>query len=96
MIDPLFNGAAINPNYTNNMSQFDNAAVDAAMARAKRIRDPDIRYAAWGKIDKMIMAQAPIIPTSWIATVNVVSDRIVPGKSLWNAGLLDLSATSIK
>lgn len=96
MIDPLFSSAAINPNYTNNMSQFSNAAVDAAMARAKRIRDPDLRYAAWGRIDKMIMAQAPIIPTSWIATVVVHSDRIVPGKSLWNAGLLDLSATSIK
>jgi peptide/nickel transport system substrate-binding protein len=96
MIDPLFSTAAINPNYTNNMSQFSNAAVDAAMARAKRIRDPDLRYAAWGKIDKMITTQAPIIPTSWIATVVVVSDRIVPGKSLWNSGLLDLSATSIK
>jgi peptide/nickel transport system substrate-binding protein len=96
MIDPLFSSAAINPNYTNNMSQFSNAAVDAAMARAKRIRDPDVRYAAWGKIDKLITAQAPIVPTSWIATVVVHSDRIVPGKSLWNSGLLDLSATSIK
>jgi peptide/nickel transport system substrate-binding protein len=96
MIDPLFNGKAINPNYTNNMSQLDDPAVNAAIERAKLIKDPDVRYAAWGKIDKMIMAQAPIVPTSWIATVNVVSDRIVPGKQLWNAGLLDLSATSIK
>jgi peptide/nickel transport system substrate-binding protein len=96
MIDPLFNSAAINPNYTNNMSLFNNPAVDAAMAKAKKIRDPDLRYAAWGKIDKMIMAQAPIIPTSWIATITVHSDRIVPGKQLWNGGILDLSATSIK
>jgi peptide/nickel transport system substrate-binding protein len=96
MIDPLFNGKAINPNYTNNMPQLDDPKINAAIERANRIKDPDVRYAAWGKIDKMIMRQAPVIMTSWTKVPNVVSDRIVPGKSLWNAGLLDLSATSIK
>jgi peptide/nickel transport system substrate-binding protein len=96
MIDPLFNSAAINPNYTNNMTLFSNKKIDAAMERAKRIRNERARYAAWGKIDRMITLEAPIVPTLWTNTVNVVSDRIVPAKSLWNAGLLDLSATSIK
>jgi peptide/nickel transport system substrate-binding protein len=96
MIDPLFSGKAINPNYTNNMSQFNDPAVNAAIEKAKRIKDPDVRYAAWGKIDKMILQQAPIVPTTWSTTVNIVSDRVVPGKSLWNAGLLDLSATSMR
>ena len=96
MIDPLFSGKAINPNYTNNMSQFSDPAVNAAIDKAKRIRDPDVRYAAWGRIDQMITRAAPIVPTNWSTTVTIVSDRIVPGKSLWNAGLLDLSATSIK
>ena len=96
MLDPLFNGAAINPNYTNNTSLFANAAVDKAMQRAKRIKNEQARYAAWGKIDKMITEQAPVIMTQWTNVPNVVSDRIVPAKSLWNAGLLDLSATSIE
>ena len=96
MLDPLFNGKAINPNYTNNMSLFNNRAVNAAMEKAKRIKSTEARYRAWGKIDQMIMRQAPIVTTQWSNTFNVVSDRIVPGKLLWNAGLLDLTATSIK
>jgi peptide/nickel transport system substrate-binding protein len=96
MIDPLFNSAAINPNYTNNMSLFKDPKVDAAMERAKRIRNERARYAAWGRIDRMIMQQAPIVPTLWNTTVIVHSDRVIPAKQLWNAGLLDLTATSIK
>ena len=44
----------------------------------------------------MITLKAPVIMTQWLNNPNVVSDRIVPAKSLWNAGLLDLSATWIK
>lgn len=96
MIDPLFNSAAINPNYTNNMTLFSDKKIDAAMERTKLIKNPRARYAAWGRIDRMIMQQAPVIMTQWTDVPNVVSDRIVPAKLLWNAGLLDLSATSIK
>jgi len=96
MIDPLFNGKSINPNYTNNMTLLNDPALNAAIARAKLIRNDQARYAAWGKIDRMIMQLAPVIPWLWSNTVTVISDRIVPGKSLWNAGLLDLAATSIE
>ncbi len=96
MLEPLFSSQAINPNYTNNDSLFSDPNVDAAMARAKLIKNEQARYAAWGKVDRMIMKQAPVIPTQWTNVPNVVSDRIVPAKLLWNAGLLDLSATWIK
>ena len=96
MLDPLFNGKAINPNYTNNDSLFDDPKVNAAMEKAKRIKNTQARYAAWGKIDKMITMQAPVVMLQWTNAPNVVSDRIVPAKLLWNAGLLDLSATWIK
>jgi peptide/nickel transport system substrate-binding protein len=96
MIDPLFNGKAINPNYTNNMSQFNDPAVNRAIERAKRITNEQARDAAWGRIDRMILQKAPIIPIQWSNNVNVVSDRVVPAKSLWNAGVLDLSATSLE
>jgi peptide/nickel transport system substrate-binding protein len=96
MIDPLFNGKAINPNYTNNMSLFNDPAVNRAIERAKRIKNEEARDAAWGRIDRMILQKAPIIPIQWSNNVNVVSDRVVPAKSLWNAGVLDLSATSIE
>jgi peptide/nickel transport system substrate-binding protein len=95
MLDPTFNGKAINPIYTSNVSLLKDPKVDAAMERAKRIRNDQARYAAWGRIDKMIQARAPVIPVLWFTTVNVVSDRVVAGKQLWNVGLLDPSSTSI-
>ena len=96
MLDPTFNGKNIVPSDNVNMSLLNDPKINAAMERAKRIVNDQARYAAWGKIDKMIMQTAAVIPWLWTNAPNVVSDRIVPGKLLWNGGLLDLSATSIK
>ena len=96
MLDPTFNGKNILPTNNVNMAQLDDPKINAAMEKAKRIKSARARYAAWGKIDKMIMQQAAVIPWLWPNAPNVVSDRIVPGKLLWIAGLLDLSSTSIK
>jgi len=96
VLDPTFNGKNIVPSGNVNMSLLNDPMINAAMERAKRIVNDQARYAAWGKIDKMIMQTAAVIPWLWTNAPNVVSDRIVPGKLLWNGGLLDLSATSIK
>ncbi len=96
MLDPTFNGKNIVPVNNVNMSQFDDPKINAAMERAKRIESDSARYAAWGRIDKMIIEQAAVIPWLWTNVPNVVSDRIVPGKMLWNGGLLDLASTSIE
>ena len=40
MLDPLFNGKAINPNYTNNDSLLDDPQVNAAIEKAKKSRTP--------------------------------------------------------
>ncbi len=39
MLDPLFNGKAINPNYTNNDSLFDDPQVNAAIEKAKKVKN---------------------------------------------------------
>lgn len=96
MLDPTFNGKNIVATNNVNMSLLDDAAVNSAMEKAKRIKNVEARYAAWGRIDRMIMDRAAVIPWLWTNVPNVVSDRIVPAKSLANVGLLDLSATSIK
>jgi peptide/nickel transport system substrate-binding protein len=96
MLDPLFNGANILPTNNVNMSQWNDPKTNAAMQKAKQIKNDRARYRAWGKIDKSITEQGVVIPWLWINVLNVVSDRIIPAKSLWNAGVLDLSATSIK
>ena len=96
MMDPLFSGKSLNPNYTTNMTGLNDPAVNTAIQKTKLIKDPDARYGAWAQIDKMITRLAPIVPTQWTETVTVISDRIVPGKQLWNAGLVDPAFTSIK
>jgi ABC-type transport system substrate-binding protein len=96
MLDPTFNGKNIVPTNNVNMSLLDDPAVNTAIEKAKRIKNVQARYAAWGKVDRMIMERAAVIPWLWTNVPNVVSDRIVPAKSLVNVGLLDLSATSIK
>jgi peptide/nickel transport system substrate-binding protein len=96
MLDPTFNGKSIIPANNVNMAQLDDPKINAAMERAKGIKNTQARYAAWGRIDRMIMEQAAVIPWLWPNVPNVVSDRIVPGKLLANGGLLDLSTTSIK
>ena len=96
MLDPTFNGKNIVPTNNVNMSQLDDTAVNAAIEKAKRIKNVEARYAAWGRVDRMITERAAVIPWLWSNVPNVVSDRIVPAKSLANVGLLDLSATSIK
>ena len=96
MLDPTFNGKNIQPSNNYNMSQLNDPKINAAMARAKRINDDRARYAAWGRIDRMITESGSVIPWLWPNNITIHSDRIVPGKLLWNAGLLDLSATSIK
>jgi peptide/nickel transport system substrate-binding protein len=96
MLDPTFNGKNIVPSNNVNMAQLDDPKINAAMERAKTIKNDQARYAAWGKIDKMITETGAVIPWLWPNIPNVVSDRIVPGKMLVVGGLLDLSATSVK
>jgi peptide/nickel transport system substrate-binding protein len=96
MLDPIFNGKNILPTNNVNLSQLNDPRINAAMEKAKRIKNDQARYAAWGKIDKQITETGAVIPTQWTNVLTVVSDRIIPAKSLWNAGVLDLSATSIR
>jgi peptide/nickel transport system substrate-binding protein len=96
MLDPTFNGRNIVPANNVNMAQLDDPKINAAMVRAKLIKSEPLRHAAWGRIDRMITEQGAVIPWLWTNVPNVVSDRIVPAKMLWNVGALDLASTSIE
>jgi len=56
-LDPTFNGR--------NILQLKDPQIDAAMRRAELLIDPAQRARAWGAIDTMISAQAPVIPWIW-------------------------------
>ncbi len=67
VLDAAFNGEAIsqeagaNPNWP----QLDDPAINAAMARAELIVDPQERADAWGRIDRMITETGAAIPWLW-------------------------------
>jgi peptide/nickel transport system substrate-binding protein len=94
-LDPTFNGKNILPANNSNISELDDPKINAAMADAEVLTDPAERAKAWGEIDKLITAQAPVIPWNWdkqplirSKDVNGVVNRF---NSQW-----DLSFTSIK
>jgi peptide/nickel transport system substrate-binding protein len=97
MIDVPFNGATIKGSPTNNSNwpQLNDPAINSALNSAKYITDPTQRAAEYGKIDDMIMAQAPAVPWDWDYEANVSSANVLPVVNEFN-GLDDLAFTSIK
>jgi peptide/nickel transport system substrate-binding protein len=94
-LDPTFNGKNILPANNSNISELNDPKINAAMADAEVLTDPAERAKAWGEIDKMVTAQAPVIPWNWdkqplirSKDVNGVVNRF---NSQW-----DLNFTSVK
>jgi peptide/nickel transport system substrate-binding protein len=94
MLQPVFDGGAIVSIANNNFSQLNNPQINAAMARAQ-LTTGKARSAAWGAVDRMIAAQAPVIPLQWdVATLIRSKDVVgVPNAYL---GSWDLTETSLK
>ena len=96
LLDVTFNGKFIPESGNVNWPQLNDPKINAAMEKAKRIKNAKARYTAWGKIDKMIALTAGAIPLQWLNTLNLISDRVVPSKMLDVQGQLDLAYTSLK
>jgi peptide/nickel transport system substrate-binding protein len=97
MIDVPFNGATImaSPENNANYPQLNNPAINHDLDAARLITDPTARAAAYGKIDDLIVAQAPAIPWDWDYETNVASANVLPVINRFTA-LTDLSVTSLK
>ena len=97
MIDVPFNGATVtaSPASNSNWSQLNDPTINHALDAARLITDPTARAAEYGKIDDMIVAQAPAIPWDWDYEANVASPNVLPVINQFVA-LTDLSFTSIK
>src|SRR3954452_17597078 len=64
MLDPTFNGKNILDQGNSNWAQLDDPAINKAMDDAELL-PKDQRPAAWANIDKMVVAQAPVVPWIW-------------------------------
>ena len=94
MLQPVFDGQAIASIANNNYSQLNDPDINAAMARAQ-LSTGKARSAAWGAIDRMIAAQAPVIPLQWDVATLIRSKDVVGVPNIY-FGSWDLSYTSLK
>lgn len=95
MLVPTFKGAEIRKDGgNNNLGQLNVPAIDKAMDEAALL-EGDERLEAWGKIDKMIMEQAPVVPFIWDKTTLVWSKNVNGLGNPYNS-LIDLTFTSLK
>src|SRR3954454_7030655 len=65
MLDPTFNGKAINASNNSNWPQLDDPKINKAIAKAEVLIDPAARAKAWAQIDKMVTGTAGVIPWTW-------------------------------
>jgi peptide/nickel transport system substrate-binding protein len=68
LLDPTFNGENISPQGNSNASELDVPAINAAMEDAALLTDPRERARAWGRIDRLVTEQAPVVAYAWDKT----------------------------
>jgi peptide/nickel transport system substrate-binding protein len=95
ILQNTFSGDAIVPSNNSNWPLLDDPAINKAIHDAVYVDDADQRAEAWGKVDEMIMAQAPVVPWVWDNQANIESADVAGVINLFNANW-DLSYTSIK
>jgi peptide/nickel transport system substrate-binding protein len=94
ILDPTFNGEAIQPVNNSNWPQLNVPKINEAMDRAKLISDPEKLAQAWGEIDTMVTAQAPAVPWIWDYFPAIGSSNVSNVINAFN-GNTDLSFTSL-
>jgi peptide/nickel transport system substrate-binding protein len=94
MLQPVFDGNAIKSSNNSNYSQLDDPAINAAMAKAVYLRGA-ARRQAWARIDRMIVAQAAVVPLQW-EVGTLIRAKDVAGVPNVYFGSWDLSYTSLK
>jgi peptide/nickel transport system substrate-binding protein len=91
MLDATFNGENIVPVNISNWPQLNDPRINALMAKAETILDPQQRYAAWGKIDQLVSETAAAIPWLWESFPTLFSDQVTKAPELWNLGSPDVT-----
>ena len=83
------------PENNSNWPQLRDPKVDQAMVTAEAQTDPARRADAWGKVDRLITADAVAVPWFWDKQPNIQSKGVQGVIAQWNADW-DLSYTSLK
>jgi peptide/nickel transport system substrate-binding protein len=95
IMDVPFYGPGINPTNNSNWPLLDNPAINKAIERARLIDEEQARNEAWAEIDRMVMAQAPVVMFLWDNQADVRSANVNGVINSFNA-VWDLSHTSLQ
>jgi peptide/nickel transport system substrate-binding protein len=96
ILDVTFNGKNITQVNNSNWPLLNDPRINAAMDRAEQIVSPQARYAAWGRIDRMVTKTAAAIPWLWENAPTLFSARVTPAPELWNEGSPDVTFMAVK
>ena len=96
VLDVTFNGKNITSSNNSNWPLLNDPSINRAMDRAERIVNPSARYAAWGRIDRMVTRTAGAIPWLWEQYPTLFSSRVTPSTELWNGGSPDVTFMAVK
>jgi peptide/nickel transport system substrate-binding protein len=89
-----FYGPAIDQG--SNWGQVNDPQINAAMAKAALVNDPDARSQAWADVDRMLVDQAVAVPEAVSIAPNIESSDVAGVNALWNTGIWDLDFTSLR
>lgn len=95
VLDVTFAGNRITPVNNSNWPLLNDPKINAAIAHAKTIVAPQARWAAWGKIDRMVTQSAAAVPWIWENFPSIYSTRVTPASELWNGGSPDVTFMSV-
>jgi len=95
VLDVTFAGNRITPVNNSNWPLLNDPKINAAIAHAKSILAPSARWAAWGRIDRMVTQTAGAVPWIWENFPSLYSKRVTPAPELWNGGSPDVTFMSV-
>jgi peptide/nickel transport system substrate-binding protein len=95
VLDVTFAGNRITPVNNSNWPLLNDAKINAAIAHAKTIVAPKARWAAWGKVDKLVTRSAAAIPWIWENFPTLFSTHVTAAPELWNGGGPDVTFMAV-
>ncbi|HEY4567855.1 MAG TPA: ABC transporter substrate-binding protein [Kribbella sp.] len=96
-LPPLFDGRNITPKGNTNLSQLNDASVNAKIDEIAKLTDVQAANAAYGELDKQIMQLAPVVPLLYEKVLMLVGSNIA-GAYLHDgfSGGIDLVSVGLK
>jgi len=95
VLPPLFDGRQIKPQGNNNVSQLNVPSINKEMDRINGITDIAKQAPEWGKLDKMVLEQASVVPLIYNAGIQVHGSKVKGAYLHAYYGLFDMVSLSV-